>query len=162
MVGDEVVAAWVAGLDDLFARVAGRFFRAEPRRRARAYVRGLLAPIAGKNGWTLAEAAGEATPEVPAAEPPSGNGAEPEVAELAESGASEADVEAAEEGTSGEGESKPKKKTRRGSRGGRNRRRKRPTTAEDTGAGDGAEPTASDAGVADETVPTVAATEEHG
>jgi SRSO17 transposase len=43
--------------------VAGRFFRVEPRLRARAYVRGLLAPLAGKNGWTLAEAAGDATPD---------------------------------------------------------------------------------------------------
>ena len=57
------VAAWSAGLDGLFARVAGRFFRAEPQRRARAYVRGLLAPLAGKNGWTLAEVAGDATPD---------------------------------------------------------------------------------------------------
>ncbi|KOX31961.1 transposase [Saccharothrix sp. NRRL B-16348] len=53
----------MTGLDELFGRVAGRFLRAEPRRRARAYVRGLLAPIAGKNGWTLAEVAGEATPD---------------------------------------------------------------------------------------------------
>ncbi|NNH73218.1 IS701 family transposase [Nocardia uniformis] len=60
---DEDFSAWVAGLDDLFARVAGRFHRAEPRRRARAYVRGLLAPLAGKNGWTLAEAAGDGTPD---------------------------------------------------------------------------------------------------
>jgi hypothetical protein len=56
------LAAWVAGLDELFGRVADRFYRVEPWRRARAYVRGLLAPLAGKNGWTLAEAAGEATP----------------------------------------------------------------------------------------------------
>lgn len=63
MLTDEDLAAWVAGLDDLFGRVAGRFYRAEPRRRARAYVRGLLAPLAGKNGWTLAEAAGDATPD---------------------------------------------------------------------------------------------------
>ena len=54
---------WVAGLDDLFALAAGRFFRVEPRRRARAYVRGLLAPLASKNGWTLAEAAGDGTPD---------------------------------------------------------------------------------------------------
>ena len=54
---------WVAGLDDLFALVAGRFPRVEPRLRARAYVRGLLAPLAVKNGWTLAEAAGDATPD---------------------------------------------------------------------------------------------------
>jgi SRSO17 transposase len=60
---DEDVAAWAAGLEALFARVAGRFLRVEPRRRARAYVRGLLAPIADKNGWTLAEVAGEATPD---------------------------------------------------------------------------------------------------
>jgi SRSO17 transposase len=57
---DDDLAAWVAGLDDLFALVAGRFGRVEPRRRARAYVRGLLAPLAVKNGWTLAEAAGDA------------------------------------------------------------------------------------------------------
>jgi SRSO17 transposase len=60
---DEDLTAWVAGLDDLFGRVAGRFYRAEPRLRARAYVRGLLAPLAGKNGWTLAEAAGDGTPD---------------------------------------------------------------------------------------------------
>jgi SRSO17 transposase len=60
-VTDDDLAAWAAGLDDLFASAAGRFFRVEPRRRARAYVRGLLAPLASKNGWTLAEAAGEAT-----------------------------------------------------------------------------------------------------
>jgi SRSO17 transposase len=60
---DDDLAAWIAGLDDLFGRVADRFYRVEPRRRARAYVRGLLAPLAGKNGWTLAEAAGEATPD---------------------------------------------------------------------------------------------------
>jgi SRSO17 transposase len=60
---DDDLAVWVAGLDDLFALVAGRFGRVEPRRRARAYVRGLLAPLAVKNGWTLAEAAGDATPD---------------------------------------------------------------------------------------------------
>jgi SRSO17 transposase len=63
MLTDDDLAAWIAGLDDLFALVAGRFFRVEPRRRARAYVRGLLAPLASKNGWTLAEAAGAGTPD---------------------------------------------------------------------------------------------------
>jgi SRSO17 transposase len=63
VVGEEDLAAWAGGLDGLFALVAGRFFRPEPRRRARAYVRGLLAPLAGKNGWTLAEVAGDATPD---------------------------------------------------------------------------------------------------
>jgi len=60
---EEDLGAWAAGLDGLFGLVAGRFFRAEPRRRARAYVRGLLAPLAGKNGWTLAEVAGDACPD---------------------------------------------------------------------------------------------------
>jgi SRSO17 transposase len=63
MLTDDDLSAWIAGLDDLFALVAGRFFRVEPRLRARAYVRGLLAPLASKNGWTLAEAAGSATPD---------------------------------------------------------------------------------------------------
>jgi SRSO17 transposase len=54
---------WVAGLDALFARVAGRFGRAEPRRQARAYLTGLLAPVERKNGWQLAEAAGDTTPD---------------------------------------------------------------------------------------------------
>ena len=45
---DEDLAVWVAGLDDLFALVAGRFPRVEPRLQARAYVRGLLAPLAGQ------------------------------------------------------------------------------------------------------------------
>ncbi len=60
---DEDLAAWRAGLDDLLGRVADRFFRVEPRRRAGAYVRGLLAPLADKNGWTLAEASGDVTPD---------------------------------------------------------------------------------------------------
>jgi len=38
---DDDLVAWVAGLDDLFALVAGRFGRVKPRRRARAYARGL-------------------------------------------------------------------------------------------------------------------------
>lgn len=59
---DEDLAVWRAGLEDLLGRVAGRFYRAEPRRRAGAYVRGLLAPLADKNGWTLAEVSGETTP----------------------------------------------------------------------------------------------------
>jgi SRSO17 transposase len=60
---DDDLAAWRAGLDDLLALVAGRFPRVEPRLQARAYVRGLLAPLASKNGWTLAEAAGNKTPD---------------------------------------------------------------------------------------------------
>jgi SRSO17 transposase len=54
---------WAAALEALMARLDARFGRAEPRRRARAYVRGLLAPLERKNGWHLAEAAGDATPD---------------------------------------------------------------------------------------------------
>ncbi len=54
---------WTRELDGLAARIAPRFTRAEPRRRASAYLRGLLAPLERKNGWQLAEAAGDATPD---------------------------------------------------------------------------------------------------
>jgi SRSO17 transposase len=57
------VQAWAAGLDALHARIAGRFVRAEPRRRALAYLKGLLGNVARKNGWQLAEHAGERTPD---------------------------------------------------------------------------------------------------
>jgi hypothetical protein len=59
----DLVAGWVAGLDDVMARIARRFGRVEPRRRAKGYLLGLLSPLAGKNGWTIAEAAGDATPD---------------------------------------------------------------------------------------------------
>ena len=59
----EEVRAWAAGLEALHARIAGRFARAEPRRRALAYLRGLLGNVTRKNGWQLAEHAGEATPD---------------------------------------------------------------------------------------------------
>src|SRR3712207_1581491 len=54
---------WPRELDALAARIAPRFVRAEPRRRALAYLRGLLAPLERKNGWQLAEAAGDPTPD---------------------------------------------------------------------------------------------------
>ena len=60
---DRGSAAWAAGLDGLHARVAPRFARAEPRWRALAYLRGLLGAVTRKNGWQLAEHAGEATPD---------------------------------------------------------------------------------------------------
>src|SRR3712207_6009119 len=50
-------------LEALAARIAPRFARAEPRRRALAHLRGLLMPPERKNGWRLAEAAGDATPD---------------------------------------------------------------------------------------------------
>lgn len=56
------VRAWANELDNLHARIAPRFTRAEPRRRARSYLQGLLSTVPRKNGWQLAEQAGEATP----------------------------------------------------------------------------------------------------
>src|SRR5690349_2531952 len=44
-------------------RIASRFVRVEPRRRARAFVLGLLAELPRKNRWTIAEHAGDATPD---------------------------------------------------------------------------------------------------
>src|SRR4051794_5839457 len=57
------VEHWADGLAALHARVGRRFARAEPRRRALSYVRGLLSPVERKNGWQLAELAGEPTPD---------------------------------------------------------------------------------------------------
>src|SRR5829696_1999577 len=57
------VYRWADQLDDLCTRIAPRFSRIEPRRRARAYLQGLLAPLKRKNGWHLAEAAGDASPD---------------------------------------------------------------------------------------------------
>jgi SRSO17 transposase len=56
-------ACWQAGLEELLGRVAGRFGRVEPRWRARAFVLGLLADLPRKNCWTLAEHAGDASPD---------------------------------------------------------------------------------------------------
>ncbi len=57
------VRAWAAGLAEIGALIGPRFARSEPRERVLAYVHGLLAPLERKNGWTLAEEAGEATPD---------------------------------------------------------------------------------------------------
>ncbi|MGW1997962.1 IS701 family transposase, partial [Embleya sp. NPDC001921] len=55
----EIVDGW----SDAFADFAGRFGRVEPRRRMVSYLRGLLGESERENGWTLAEAAGEAGPQ---------------------------------------------------------------------------------------------------
>jgi SRSO17 transposase len=58
-----VVDLVVAELDRVHARIAGRFARSEPRARVREYVSGLVAGLERKNGWTLAERAGEVSPD---------------------------------------------------------------------------------------------------
>ncbi|MGW5818275.1 IS701 family transposase [Streptomyces noursei] len=57
------VDCWAAELESVFARVAGRFARADLRWWMRDYVRGLLGKAARKNGWQLAEWAGHRTPD---------------------------------------------------------------------------------------------------
>jgi SRSO17 transposase len=55
--------AWRTGFDELMGRVAGRFTRVEPRRRAGVFLLGLLAGLPRVNCWTIAEHAGESTPD---------------------------------------------------------------------------------------------------
>ncbi len=62
-VGLAEAAAWAVGLDQVHARIASRFLRCEPREWVAACLRGLLAPLRRKNGWTLAEQADKANPE---------------------------------------------------------------------------------------------------
>ncbi|MFC5856634.1 IS701 family transposase [Streptomyces chlorus] len=57
------VGPWAGELDVLHERFAHRFNRSEPRESALAYMRGLIAPLGRKNGWTLAEEAGHAGPD---------------------------------------------------------------------------------------------------
>jgi DDE superfamily endonuclease len=56
-------AAWASGLEAMHARLAGRFGRPESQQRALAYLKGLLSPVERKNGWQLAEHAGNPTPD---------------------------------------------------------------------------------------------------
>jgi SRSO17 transposase len=62
-VGDIDLAGWLDRFDDMFARVvAPEFFRREPRLRAQSYLLGLVSGLERKNGWTIAEFAGDKTP----------------------------------------------------------------------------------------------------
>src|SRR5262245_48799612 len=57
------VAQWADELGAVADRIGRRFARSEPRRRAVAYVRGLLGDAERKNGWQLAEHLGDPTPD---------------------------------------------------------------------------------------------------
>jgi len=57
-----VVHDWAEELDRVHGRLAPRFVRSEPRQRVRSYLSGLLSPVERKNGWQLAEQAGDTTP----------------------------------------------------------------------------------------------------
>src|SRR5919108_4491682 len=54
---------WAAELEALCERLAPRFGRVEVRRRASGFLRGLLSASERKNGWQLAEQAGDTTPD---------------------------------------------------------------------------------------------------
>jgi SRSO17 transposase len=58
-----VVDLVASELEALHERMSGRFVRSEPRTRVREYVAGLVAGLERKNGWTLAERAGEVSPD---------------------------------------------------------------------------------------------------
>ena len=53
---------WASGLEAVAERISRHFPRSEPRERATAYLRGLISPVERKNGWQLAEEAGDETP----------------------------------------------------------------------------------------------------
>ena len=57
------IRKWRHALDGLSDRMGARFGRTEIRRRARVYLEVLLSNVRRKNGWLLAEHAGDATPE---------------------------------------------------------------------------------------------------
>ena len=57
------VAQWGVELQLLQTRLGRHFLRREPRQRAMRYLRGLLSNTPRKNGWQLAEQAGDVTPD---------------------------------------------------------------------------------------------------
>src|SRR5664279_2191330 len=59
----EDLDAWECDLEALFTRMGSLFYRVESRGHAEQYLRGLLAPLQRKNGWTIAEHVGEPEPK---------------------------------------------------------------------------------------------------
>jgi len=57
------IAAWQEALNALHERLAPRFARPEVRVRAGKFLAGLLDPLERRNGWQLAEALGERSPD---------------------------------------------------------------------------------------------------
>jgi SRSO17 transposase len=60
---DDWLDRWRTGFEEAFALVAARFAQAGSRRRARWYLLGLLSDAERKNSWSLAEQAGDLTPD---------------------------------------------------------------------------------------------------
>jgi SRSO17 transposase len=59
----EDLAEWDAEFKDVCARAGPLFYRTDSRAHAVQYLRGLLAPLERKNGWTIAEYAGLPEPK---------------------------------------------------------------------------------------------------
>src|SRR5215204_2379593 len=57
------IAAWREDLNALHARIAPHFHRPEVRARAGRFLAGLLDPVERRNGWQVAEALGERSPD---------------------------------------------------------------------------------------------------
>jgi SRSO17 transposase len=57
------LAAWDREFAALSVRMDSLFYRPESRGHARQYLRGLMAPLQRKNGWTIAEHVGEKEPK---------------------------------------------------------------------------------------------------
>jgi SRSO17 transposase len=55
--------AWEAEFRRVAERISPLFYRTESRAHAEKYLRGLLAPLERKNGWTIAEYSGEKEPK---------------------------------------------------------------------------------------------------
>ena len=62
-IDDDPLVRWQTGFDDMFGLVAGRFAQVQSRRRARLYLLGLLSGAERKNSWTIAEQAGDLSPD---------------------------------------------------------------------------------------------------
>jgi len=58
----EQAQQWADELQEIAELISERFSRAEARERAVTYLRGLMSPVERKNGWQLAEEAGDETP----------------------------------------------------------------------------------------------------
>src|SRR5690554_4677510 len=56
------IADWAKSFETLAERIGAHFARSEARQRCKSYLRGLLSSVERKNGWQLAEYAGDPTP----------------------------------------------------------------------------------------------------
>lgn len=59
---EEQAQQWNASFEELIETIRPRFSRIEAQERAKDYLQGLLSPIERKNGWQLAEEAGDCNP----------------------------------------------------------------------------------------------------